>query len=126
MSQKQARALIEQAKETLGSWSMFWSSNTNLETAAELYVRAGNSFQLVSMCKSFYSARISPYVFIKSLMVISALLILSSGQEAGDAYAEAAKLYKRADHSSFEAAQAFEKAAKSYKKVNPRGKPWQR
>jgi hypothetical protein len=76
MSQKQARALIEQAKETLGSWSMFWSSNTNLETAAELYVKAGNSFQLVSMCKSFYSARITPYVFIKSLMVISALLIL--------------------------------------------------
>lgn len=43
------------------------------------------------------------------------------GKDAGDAYSEAAKLYKRADHSNFEAAQAFEKAAKSYKKVSPKG-----
>lgn len=53
MSEKQARALIEQAKEKLGAWSMVWSSSTNLETAAELYVKAGNSFQLVSMCRYF-------------------------------------------------------------------------
>ncbi|KAJ2965134.1 hypothetical protein NQZ79_g42 [Umbelopsis isabellina] len=91
MSETQARALVEQAKQQLGSWSFVWSSSNNLESAAELYIKAGNNFQLVSLWK-----------------------------DAGDAYSEAAKLYKRADHSNFEAAQAFEKAAKSYKKVSPK------
>ncbi|KAG2186956.1 hypothetical protein INT44_003184 [Umbelopsis vinacea] len=91
MSEQQARAYMEQAKEKLGAWSMFWSSSDSLETAAELYIKAGNSFQLASMW-----------------------------QEAGDAYVEAAKLFKRADHAVFEAARSFEKAAKSYKKVNPK------
>jgi hypothetical protein len=122
MSEKQARAYMEQAKEKLGAWSMFWSSNNNLETAAELFIKAGNSFQLASMCKysrllkkEAYSlhAGNGSYTYIPSSLI---------GQEAGDAYVEGAKLYKRADHAVFEAARSFEKAAKSYKKVNPKGR----
>jgi alpha-soluble NSF attachment protein len=117
MSETQARAFIDQAKLQLGSWSFVWSSTNNLEAAAELYIKAGNNFQLVSLCKT---AIIYLFVVQYSSVLISAIHLL--GKDAGDAYSEAAKLYKRADHSTFEAAQAFEKAAKSYKKVSPKGK----
>lgn len=52
MSETQARAMVEQAKQQLGSWSFVWSSSNNLESAAELYIKAGNNFQLVSLCKT--------------------------------------------------------------------------
>jgi hypothetical protein len=44
-----------------------------------------------------------------------------SGQKAGDAFIEAAKLFQRGNCAKFEGSRAYDNAAKSYKRMDAKG-----
>lgn len=46
------------------------------------------------------------------------------GNNAGDAFIEAAKLFQKGNSAKFEGSRAYENASKSYKRSDPAGKWW--
>ncbi|KAI9310917.1 soluble NSF attachment protein [Dichotomocladium elegans] len=88
-SEQQARELITQAQKKLKSWSLFGPSN-KFEDAAELYEKAGNMYKLAQQWT-----------------------------QAGDAFIEAAQLFKRGGGAKFDGSRAYENAAKCYKRQDP-------
>ena len=102
-----------------------------LEDAADLYVRAGNSFKVA---KKFAGTRtvlnVSRYCWLMYRNCIvsgyeesSKLPILSlSSTAAGDAYCSAAKLHRDKLDTRHEAANNFADAASVFRKVKPEGK----
>ncbi|KAI8366075.1 soluble NSF attachment protein [Radiomyces spectabilis] len=88
-SEQQAKDLIAQAQKKLKSWSLFGPSN-KYEDAAEIYEKAGNMYKLAQQWSL-----------------------------AGDAFTEAAKLYKKGNSAKFDGSRAYENAAKCYKRNQP-------
>ncbi|OZJ04180.1 hypothetical protein BZG36_02166 [Bifiguratus adelaidae] len=90
MSEKQAQEYLAQADKKLTGWSFFGGGSQKYDDAAELYIKAGNTFKLAQR-----------------------------PSEAGDAFMKAAEMHGKSSDTKFEAAKDFDLAAKSYKKTRP-------